>query len=443
MCAKNFDMIVLKFGGTSIGSAERIKKVATLISKGEKKIVVLSAMSDTTNSLVQIANYLFEKKNELAAQLIEGLRNQYCGIVEQLFSEEESKALMMELINSHFDFLQGFTQDSFTIHEEKAVLAQGELISTALLHYYLKEQGASSCLLPALQFMRIDKDLEPDHYYIKENLNRLIEENKGEQLFITQGFICRNTYGEIDNLKRGGSDYTASLVGVATKAQEVQIWTDIDGMHNNDPRVVDKTSPIKQLSFDEAAELAYFGAKILHPSSIVPAKHANIPVRLKSTLSPDLLGTLITENLEGVGVKAIAAKDGISALKINSGRMLLAYGFLRKVFEIFELYKTPIDMITTSEVAVSVTVDDPTQLDSIEKELKKYGAVEVDSNQTIICVVGDFIKNEKGIAADILDKLRDIPIRMISYGGSNHNISFLISTVDKERALKSLNQLFL
>ena len=435
-------MMVLKFGGTSVGSADRIKKVATLISDGEAKVVVLSAMSGTTNSLVQIANYLFEKKNELAAQLIEGVRTQYYGVVEELFEKEESKGMMKELIKSHFDFLQGFTQDSFTIHEEKAVLAQGELISTALLHYYLQEKGISSCSLPALQFMRIDKDLEPDYYYIKENLNRLIKENEGEQIYITQGFICRNAYGEIDNLKRGGSDYTASLVGVAVKAKEVQIWTDIDGMHNNDPRVVDQTSPIKQLSFDEAAELAYFGAKILHPSSIVPAKHANIPVRLKSTLSPDSLGTLITENVDGGGVKAIAAKDGISAIKINSGRMLLAYGFLRKVFEIFELYKTPIDMITTSEVAVSVTIDDATQLKSIQKELMKYGAVEVDSDQTIICVVGDFIKNEKGIAADILDKLRAIPIRMISYGGSNHNISFLISTSDKESALKSLNQLF-
>lgn len=442
MGVKIFVMMVLKFGGTSVGSADRIKKVATLISEGESKVVVLSAMSGTTNSLVQIASYLFEKKNDLAAQLIEGLRTQYYEVVKELFDKEESHERMDELIKSHFDFLQGFTQDSFTIHEEKAVLAQGELISTALLHYYLKEKGISSCLLPALQFMRIDKDLEPDHYYIKENLNRLIQEKQGEKLFITQGFICRNAYGEIDNLKRGGSDYTASLVGVAVNAKEVQIWTDIDGMHNNDPRVVDHTSPIKQLSFDEAAELAYFGAKILHPSSIVPAKHANIPVRLKSTLAPDALGTLITENLEGGGVKAIAAKDGISAIKINSGRMLLAYGFLRRVFEIFELYKTPIDMITTSEVAVSVTVDDASQLESIQKELLKYGAVEIDYNQTIICVVGDFIKNEKGIAADILDKLRDIPIRMISYGGSNHNISFLISTSDKEKALKSLNQLF-
>ena len=435
-------MMVLKFGGTSVGSADRIKKVASLVTEGEEKLVVLSAMSGTTNSLVQIANYLFEKKNDLAAQLIEGLRLQYFSVVKELYEKPSSQEKMKELINSHFDFLTGFTQDSFTIHEEKAVLAQGELISTALLHYHLEEQGVPSCLLPALQFMRIDKDLEPDHYYIKENLSRLRKEHGECKLYITQGFICRNAYGEIDNLKRGGSDYTASLVGVALEADEVQIWTDIDGMHNNDPRVVEETNPIKQLSFDEAAELAYFGAKILHPSSILPAKNANIPVRLKSTLSPSSPGTLLTKNADGGGVKAIAAKDGINAIKINSGRMLLAYGFLRKVFEIVELYKTPIDMITTSEVAVSVTIDDATQLKNIQQELEKYGAVEVDTDQTIICVVGDFIKNEKGIAADILDKLRTIPIRMISYGGSNHNISFLINTSDKEKALKSLNQLF-
>jgi aspartate kinase len=284
--------------------------------------------------------------------------------------------------------------------------------------------------------------LEPDHYYIKENLNRLLNDNSMQQIFITQGFICRNAFGEIDNLKRGGSDYSASLIGVALEAEEVQIWTDIDGMHNNDPRAVEKTQPIKKLSFDEAAELAYFGAKILHPSSILPAKQANIPVRLKSTLSPESEGTLITADLVGEGVKAIAAKDGISAIKINSGRMLLAYGFLRKVFELFELYKTPIDMITTSEVAVSVTIDDSSHLHKIQAELEKYGTVEVDIDQTIICVVGDFIKNEKGIAADILNKMRDIPIRMISYGGSNHNISFLINTTDKVNALRSLNELF-
>ena len=435
-------MIVLKFGGTSVGSAERIKKVATLICNDQPKLVVLSAMSGTTNILVDIANNLFKKENEEASKKINELRLQYYEVVSKLYSNRETRETVKELIDTHFDFLQSFTQDSFTIHEEKAVLAQGELISTSLLHYYLQERGVNSFLLPALQFMRIDKDLEPDHYYIKENLNRLLNDNSMQQIFITQGFICRNAFGEIDNLKRGGSDYSASLIGVALEAEEVQIWTDIDGMHNNDPRAVEKTQPIKKLSFDEAAELAYFGAKILHPSSILPAKQANIPVRLKSTLSPESEGTLITADLVGEGVKAIAAKDGIIAIKINSGRMLLAYGFLRKVFELFELYKTPIDMITTSEVAVSVTIDDSSHLHKIQAELEKYGTVEVDIDQTIICVVGDFIKNEKGIAADILNKMRDIPIRMISYGGSNHNISFLINTTDKVNALRSLNELF-
>lgn len=435
-------MEVLKFGGTSVGSADRIKTVGELIQGGEKKIVVLSAMSGTTNSLVEIANYLFEKKNDLASQLIEGLRGNYKQVVEALFTSEEILKTGKDLINSHFDFLQTFTQDSFTIHEEKAVLAQGELISTALLHLHLKEIGVSSVLLPALQFMRIDKDLEPDHYYIQENLERLLSEHATQEIFITQGFICRNNYGEIDNLKRGGSDYSASLIGVAAKAKEVQIWTDIDGMHNNDPRIVEKTKPIQRLSFAEAAELAYFGAKILHPSSILPAKTANIPVRLKSTLSPSSEGTLITEASSGVGIKAIAAKDGISAIKINSGRMLLAYGFLRKVFEIFELYKTSIDMITTSEVAVSVTIDDDSNLSAIRQELEKYGTVEVDTDQTIVCVVGDFIKKDKGIANKVFNALENVPIRMISYGGSNHNISLLVNRSDKELALQNLNSLF-
>ena len=435
-------MEVLKFGGTSVGSADRMKNVANLIQSKGKKMVVLSAMSGTTNSLVEIANSLFEKKNELAADLIEVLRTKYFKNVDELFKAEDYKNKGTELVNSHFDFLQSFTQDSFTIHEEKAVLAQGELLSTALFQLYLEEIGVSACLLPALKFMRIDKDLEPDHFYIRENLERLLEENKQHDIFITQGFICRNVYGEIDNLKRGGSDYSASLIGVAIKASEVQIWTDIDGMHNNDPRVVDNTMPIHELSFDEAAELAYFGAKILHPSSILPAKTANIPVRLKSTLSPELEGTLITAKHSGGGIKAIAAKDGISAIKINSGRMLLAYGFLRKVFEIFELYKTSIDMITTSEVAVSVTVDDLTNLEPLSHELKKYGSVEVDKDQTIICVVGDFIKNDKGVALEVFSAMQNVPIRMISYWGSNHNISMLINTSDKTMALQKLNTLF-
>ena len=435
-------MEVLKFGGTSVGSAIRMKEVAKLIQSKGSKIVVLSAMSGTTNSLVEIANSLFEKKNQLAADLIEVLRSKYVKTVDELYETDGVKQRAMELVNSHFDFLQSFTQDSFTLHEERAVLAQGELLSTALFQLYLEENGLKACLLPALRFMRIDKDLEPDHFYIRENLERLLAENNEFEIFITQGFICRNAYGEIDNLKRGGSDYSASLIGVAIKATEVQIWTDIDGMHNNDPRIVNDTKPIHELSFDEAAELAYFGAKILHPSSILPAKTANIPVRLKSTLSPELEGTLITAKHSGVGIKAIAAKDGISAIKINSGRMLLAYGFLRKVFEIFELYKTSIDMITTSEVAVSVTIDDLTNLDQLSHELKKYGSVEVDKNQTIICVVGDFIKNDKGVALKVFKAMENVPIRMISYGGSNHNISMLVNTSDKAMALQKLNILF-
>jgi len=435
-------MKVLKFGGTSVGSAKRIKKVAALLSNDEKKIVVLSAMSGTTNSLVEIANYLFEKKNELASDLIEGLRAKYLKVASELYTKENFLQKGKDLIASHFDHLLSFTQDSFTIHEEKAVLAQGELISTALFQLYLEELGQASALLPALQFMRIDKDLEPDSFYIKENLHRLIGADQTTNIFITQGFICRNVYGEVDNLKRGGSDYTASLIGVALKVDEIQIWTDIDGMHNNDPRYVKDTKPIGQLSFDEAAELAYFGAKILHPTSVLPAKKANIPVRLKSTLNPENEGTLITSNSAKGGIKAIAAKDGLTAIKIKSGRMLLAYGFLRKVFEIFELYKTSIDMITTSEVAVSVTIDDLTHIDAIQKELQNYGYVQLDKEQTIVCVVGDFREKYKGVALSVMEALKHIPLRMISYGGSNHNISLLINTAHKEEALKSLNNLF-
>ncbi len=435
-------MVVLKFGGTSVGSAQRMKEVANLVLTPEPKVVVLSAMSGTTDSLVEVANCLFEKKNEIAANLVEGLRAKYLQIVEELFSSIVFKTKGKDLIKSHFDYLHSFTLDSFTLHEEKAILAQGELLSTALFHLYLAEINTASVLLPALSFMRIDKDLEPDYFYIKENLNRLLSVNEEVQLFITQGFICRNVYGDLDNLKRGGSDYSASLIGVALQANEVQIWTDIDGMHNNDPRVVDHTHPIKQLTFDEAAELAYFGAKILHPSSILPAKKANIPVRLKSTLAPDAEGTLITAQSSGSGIKAVAAKDNITAIKINSSRMLLAYGFLRKVFEIFELYKTPIDMISTSEVAVSVTIDDATHLEAIQIELAKYGNVEVDQNQTIICIVGDFIRTDKGVANQVFDALKKVPIRMISYGGSNHNISLLVDTDHKKMALQNLNTLF-
>ncbi len=435
-------MKVLKFGGTSVGSAQRMKKVYEIVRQEKQAIVVLSAMSGTTNSLVEITKYLYEKKRSQAIEMINGLNLKYVETVKELLNDKTVLEKGMDLVNAHFNYLMSFTQDSFTIHEEKAILAQGELLSTALFQLLLEERGEEAVLLPALGFMRIDKDMEPDAFYIKENLNRLLEENSGRKLYITQGFICRNNYGEIDNLKRGGSDYTASLIGVAVQAEEVQIWTDIDGMHNNDPRYVDSTQPIEHLSFAEAAELAYFGAKILHPSSVLPAQRANVPVRLKSTLAPEAKGTLITQATSGDGIKAIAAKDKITAIKINSGRMLLAHGFLRRVFEIFELYKTSIDMITTSEVAVSVTIDNNQYLEEITEELRKYGKVEVDKEQSIICVVGDFIQGNKGVASQIFNTLKEVPIRMISYGGSNHNISLLVNTSDKVAALKNLNTLF-
>lgn len=435
-------MKVLKFGGTSVGSAEMIKEVALLIKNEERKIVVLSAMSGTTNRFVEIAENLYGKKNEKALELIKELEDKYKIVISELYSSKEYQDRGVELVNNHFEFVRSFTQDLFTIHEEKAILAQGELISTSLMQLYLTEQGVKSVLLPALNFMRIDTNGEPDNYYIKENLSRELEKYPNIELFITQGYICRNLYGEIDNLKRGGSDYSASLIGVAANADEIQIWTDVSGFHYNDPRFVDGTSPIPELSFDEAAELAYFGAKILHPTSILPAKDANIPVRLKNTLSPSDPGTLIHSRSNGSGIKAVAAKDNITAIKIRSDRMLLAYGFLRKVFEVFERYGTPIDMITTSEVAVTVTIDDNTHLDKIVEELNEYGNVEVNENMAIISMVGSNIIDQKGFIDKIFYSLADISLRMISFGGSRHNISVLVNAADKQNALVSLNQIF-
>lgn len=433
-------MLVLKFGGTSIGSVERIKELVKLVNDKKNKVVVLSAMSGTTNQLVEITDYLYKKNKEGANELISNLENSYYQVVSELFTSEKYLEKGKELIKSHFCYIRSFTQDMFTLFEEKAILAQGELISTALFHYYISELKIDSALIPALNFMRTDKEGEPDLFYIKENLKREIEQYPPTKLLITQGFICRNVYGEIDNLKRGGSDYSASLIGAAINASEIQIWTDIDGMHNNDPRYVNNTKPLSNLSYDEAAELAYFGAKILHPSSVVPSKIANIPVRLKNTLQASATGTLISSSIHGSGIKAIAAKDGITAIKIKSDRMLLAHGFMRKVFEIFETYKTSIDMITTSEVAVSVTIDNTKYLNEIIDELKKYGAVEADNELSIICIVGDFIAESKGYALKIFNALGNIPIRMISYGGSRHNVSILVNTADKKNALTSLNE---
>jgi len=436
-------MLVLKFGGTSVGSATRMKEVANLINTPERKIVVLSAMAGTTNSLVEIAGYLYQKNIEAANEQINLLEKNYEQVVKALYSSTKYKEKGLELIKSHFSYVRAFTQDMFTLFEEKAILAQGEMLSTALFHYYLEEQKISSSLISALNFMRIDEEGEPNTTYIKEHIQKELTEQPSTNIFITQGFICRNTYGEIDNLKRGGSDYSASLIGAATNAEEIQIWTDIDGFHNNDPRIVENTKPLSGLSFDEAAELAYFGAKILHPSSVLPAKLANIPVRLKNTMQPDATGTIICNETQKQGIKAIAAKDGITAIKIKSGRMLLAHGFLRKVFEIFETYKTSIDMITTSEVAVSVTIDDTKFLNEIVQDLKKFGTVEVDKDLSIICIVGDFIAESKGYALQIFGALKNIPLRMISYGGSFHNVSVLVNTADKKEALQSLhNTLF-
>jgi len=433
-------MKVLKFGGTSVGSAERMKSVAELISDIEPKIIVLSAMSGTTNILTEISNALYKNKTDLADEIIGSLESKYLNVVNELYSHKEFRDKGNDLISSHFQYIKSFRGDDFSFSDEKKILAQGELLSTGLFHLYLMEQNIDAVLLPALNFMRIDTNNEPDNYYIKENLLREINFYPDKKIFITQGYICKNLYGEIDNLKRGGSDYTASLIGVALNSEEVQIWTDISGFHNNDPRYVGNTYSISQLSFDEAAELAYFGAKILHPSTVLPAKIANIPVRLKNTMKPDDEGTLITDKPNGEGIKAVAAKDGITALKIKSGRMLLAYGFLTKVFQVFERYETPIDMITTSEVAVSVTIDDSSRLRKITDDLKYLGEVEVNKNMTIVCMVGHNIMSQKGYIHKIFEALNYFPLRMISYGGSMHNISVLVPSDEKKAVLEALHK---
>ena len=433
-------MKVMKFGGTSVGSPERMKGVASLVTEsGEPTFIVLSAMSGTTNSLVEISDYLYKKNPEGANEVINNLEKKYMQHVEDLYSTDEMKKTTREFLQGEFNYLRSFTKDLFTSFEEKSIVAQGEIMSTNMVVNYLKEQGVKAVLLSALDFMRTDKNAEPDPQYIKEKLSAIMEENQGYQIYITQGFICRNAYGEIDNLQRGGSDYTASLIGAALPADEIQIWTDIDGMHNNDPRVVEHTEAVRQLNFEEAAELAYFGAKILHPTCVQPAKYAGIPVRLKNTMDPKADGTIIDNVIVRGKIKAVAAKDNITAIKIKSSRMLLATGFLRKVFEIFESYQTPIDMIATSEVGVSMSIDNDAHLNDIVNELKKYGTVTVDSDMCIICVVGDLDWSNVGFETIATDAMKNIPVRMISYGGSNYNISFLIRERDKKQALQNLS----
>ncbi len=432
-------MKVLKFGGTSVGSPENMRAVMKLITDGEQKIVVLSAMSGTTNSLVEISKYLHQKNKETARLEIGKLETKYKQVITELFTSEESKKSGLKIIKKSFDTIKSFTSGSFGLLGENTILAQGELISTQLFTLLMVENGHKAKLLPALKFMRIDEDKIADTHFIRKNIKKEIKEVGAANYYITQGFICKNANNEIDNLQRGGSDYTASLIGAAIDAEEIQIWTDIDGFHNNDPRFVENTKKIDHLSFNEAAELAYFGAKILHPQTVLPARVQNIPVRLKNTMNPTDGGTLISSETDGQGIKAVAAKDGITAVKIRSARMLNAYGFLKNVFAVFEKYETPIDMISTSEVAVSITIDNTQKLSEIREDLGKFGTVEVDSGMSIVCIVGDIIQEEKGFASKVFHALDGIPIRMISYGGSRYNISVLVPTANKKETLQALS----
>ena len=433
-------MKVLKFGGTSVGSAQRIKNVANLIlADGQQKIVVLSAMSGTTNSLLEISGYFRQQNPVGAADVINRLEHKYSETIDELYVQDSNKQNAREVIREIFDYVRSFGNRAFTIFEERCIVAQGELMSTNLMNLYLLEQGVNVAFIPALEYMRIDKNAEPDFKYIEQNLKQQISANPDAQIYVTQGFICRNAYGEIDNLQRGGSDYSASIIGAAIRADEIQIWTDIDGMHNNDPRFVEGTQPVRNLNFDEAAELAYFGAKILHPTCVTPARMYNIPVRLLNTLQPEAPGTMISTVSEQDKIKAVAAKDGITSIRIKSSRMLMAYGFMSQVFEVFERYKTSVDLVTTSEVGVSLTIDNPKHLDDIVTELKKFGTVVVDPDMVIIAVVGDMAWDNVGFESRVIEALEDVPVRMISYGGSNYNISILIKAEDKIRALRALS----
>ena len=434
-------MKVLKFGGTSVGSAERIRHVADLVSERGKNIIVLSAMSGTTNSLVEISDYLYKKNTNGAKETINFLQSKYLKKIAALYDKHESREKALKEIKACFNYIRSFTQrETFSEVEEKIILAQGEIMSVAMMTILLNERGLYAEALPALDFMKTDTNGEPDMQHISLHLQPLLDKYVDADIYVTQGFICRNSTGEIDNLQRGGSDYTASLIGAAIEAEEIEIWTDIDGMHNNDPRFVDKTSPVNELHYEEASELAYFGAKILHPTCVLPAKVNNIPLRLLNTLEPEAHGTLIYNNITEPTIKAVAAKDNIVAIKIKSSRMLLAYGYLTRVFETFEKYRTPIDMIATSEVGVSLTIDSERFLPEIVDELKKFGTVTIDRDMVIICVVGNMEWTNTGYEAKAMEALADIPVRMISYGGSNYNISFLIRKEDKITALRRLSE---
>jgi aspartate kinase len=434
-------MKVMKFGGTSVGAPHRMKEIAKLVTnQSEPVIVVLSALSGTTNALEKIGDALLEGSKDAALLVITDLKAHYTKFINELFTTTESKLSGEQIIKEHFEFLSIILKINYSEALSKDILAQGELLSTKIFAAYLAEQQIGHQFLAALDFMSIDENDEPVVDTIASKLLPILNQNSATKLYVTQGYICKNAKGEVDNLKRGGSDYTASLIAAAIKATVCEIWTDIDGMHNNDPRVVDKTMPIETLSFDEAAELAYFGAKILHPASIWPAQMYNVPVKLLNTMQPLAKGTTIATAAAKAGVKAIAAKDGITAIKIKSGRMLLAYGFLRKIFEVFEKYKTSIDMITTSEVAVSLTIDNTTSLPQIIEELKPLGVVEIEENQTIVSVVGHCLTNDQQLLTNLFKSISNIPITMVSYGGSTHNISLLIEANHKQTILQQLNK---
>lgn len=432
-------MKVLKFGSASIATAEKLKKVASIVTKEQGNIIVLSSMKGTAEALSEISEYLYKKNQEGAIEIINSLEKQYMQLISELFSNEGIRNEANEMITSKFNYIRTFTKDLFTLFEERAILAQGELISSELFHLYMAEQKVNAVLIPALDFMRTDKNAAPDPVYIKDKLTSLLDASKGADVYITQGYICRNAYGEIDDLRKGGSDFSASLIGVAVNASEIQIWADVDAMQNNDPRYVQETIAIKQLNFDEAAELAYFGSKILHPSSILPAKLADIPVRLKNTECPESEGTLISNATATNIIKAVAAKDNITVIRIKSGRMLLAHGFLRRITEVFENYQTSIDMLATSEIGLSLTIDDDKNLQAIVDDLKKYGTVSVDNDMVIVAVIGDLGSGNMNITSKIMGAMDGIPVKMISYGGSIYNFSFLTHKEDKEKTLKILN----
>ncbi|MBO4611850.1 MAG: aspartate kinase [Bacteroidaceae bacterium] len=435
-------MKVMKFGGTSVGSPLRMKEVARIFepAQGDQTFVVLSAMSGTTNSLVEISDYLYKKNPEGASTIINQLEQKYTAHVDELYATQEYRERTLQFLQEEFRYLRSFCKGEFTQTEERIILAQGEIMSTNMVTNYLLEQGKKAVLLSALDIIRTNENGEPDLQFIREATMQQVAKNPNYDIYITQGFICRNHEGAVDNLQRGGSDYTACLIGAALQTAEIQIWTDIDGMHNNDPRVVEHTEPVRQLYFEEAAELAYFGAKILHPTCILPAKYAGVPVRLLNTMDPTAPGTIINNEIQHGTIKAVAAKDNITCIQIQSSRMLLAYGFLRKVFEIFEQNKTSIDMICTSEVGVSVTIDNRSHLTDIVNELKKYGTVQVDDDMCIVCVVGDLVSGNVGFETRACMAVKKIPVRMISYGGSNYNISFLVKAEDKKRTLQALSE---